>query len=86
MVFVLTAGQRHEQSVFKAVMKQGTIKRQGGGGPKLRPKRVVAEKGYNSGKIRGTYDGEASGSSSLVSVISSVAVRSTSCGSNSATG
>jgi len=53
MVFVLTAGQRHEQSVFKAVMKQGVIKRQGGGRPKLRPKRVVADKGYNSGKVRG---------------------------------
>src|SRR5919112_1842102 len=53
MVFVLTAGQRHEQSIFKAVMKQGGIKRQGGGRPKLRPKRVVADKGYNNGKVRG---------------------------------
>ncbi len=53
MAFVLTSGQRHEQSVFEALMEQGAVKRGGRGRPKLRPKRVVADKGYNSGKIRG---------------------------------
>src|SRR5919202_911632 len=53
MAIVLTSGQRHEQSVFEALMEQGAVKRGGRGRPKLRPKRVVADKGYNSGKIRG---------------------------------
>jgi transposase len=53
MVLVLTAGQRHEQSAFEALMEQGAVKRGGRGRPKLRPKRVVADKGYNSVKIRG---------------------------------
>ncbi len=53
MALVLTAGQRHEQSAFEALMEQGAVKRGGRGRPKLRPKRVVADKGYNSSKIRG---------------------------------
>ncbi len=53
MALVLTPGQRHEQSAFEALMEQGAVKREGRGRPKLRPKRVVADKGYNSGKIRG---------------------------------
>jgi transposase len=52
MALVLTPGQRHDQSVFEALMEQGAVKREGRGRPKLRPKRVVADKGYNSGKIR----------------------------------
>jgi transposase len=53
MALVLTAGQRHEQSAFEALMEQGAVKRGGHGRPKLRPKCVVADKGYNSVKIRG---------------------------------
>ena len=53
MALFLTSGQRHEQSVCEALMEQGAVKRPGRGRPKLRPKRVVADKGYNSGKIRG---------------------------------
>jgi len=53
MVLVLTPGQRHEQSAFEALMEQGAVKRRGRGQPKLRPKRVVADKSYNSVKIRG---------------------------------
>ncbi len=33
-------------------MEQGAIKRVGKGRPKLRPKRVVGDKGYSSGKLR----------------------------------
>lgn len=33
-------------------MEQGDVKRQGPGRPRLRPKRVVGDKGYSSGKIR----------------------------------
>lgn len=53
MALILTSGQRHEQSVFEAVDGAGAVKQGGRGRPKLRPKWVVADKGYNSGKIRG---------------------------------
>ena len=52
MVILLTAGQRHETVAFEALMEQGAVKRPGRGQPRLRPKRVVADKGYSSGKIR----------------------------------
>ena len=52
MVILLTAGQRHEAVVFEALMEQGAVKRPGRGRPRLRPKRIVAAKGYSSGKIR----------------------------------
>jgi transposase len=54
IVFVLTAGQRHEAMVFEVLMEHGSIKRISRGQPKRRPKRVVADKGYSSRKIR-TY-------------------------------
>ncbi len=52
MTLLLTLGQRHEASVFEALMAQGTVKRTGSGRPRLRPRRVVGDKGYSSGKIR----------------------------------
>lgn len=52
LTFVVTPGQRHESVVFEQVMEQGAVKRPGRGRPRLRPKRVVADKGYSSGKIR----------------------------------
>ena len=52
MIILLTAGQRHEAVAFEALMEQGAVKRPGRGRPRLRPKRVVADKGYSSGKIR----------------------------------
>ena len=52
MTFVVTAGQRHERVVFEQVMEQGAVKRCGRGRPRLRPQRVVADKGYSSRKIR----------------------------------
>ncbi len=33
-------------------MEQGAVKRPGRGRPRLRPKRIVGDKGYSSGKIR----------------------------------
>ena len=33
-------------------MEQGAVKRAGRGRPKLRPQRIVGDKGYSSGKIR----------------------------------
>ena len=52
MTIVLTPGERHEATAFEALMEQGAVKRPGRGRPKLRPRRVVGDKGYSSRKIR----------------------------------
>lgn len=46
LVLLITAGQRHEQTAFEALMEQGAVKRRGRGRPRLRPRRVVGDKGY----------------------------------------
>jgi transposase len=52
MTFIVTAGERHEAVVFEPLMEQGAVKRRGRGRPRLRPKRVVGDKGYSNNKIR----------------------------------
>ena len=52
LTFLLTVGERHEAVVFESLMQQGSVKRVGCGRPRLRPRRVVGDKGYSSGKIR----------------------------------
>jgi len=52
ITFLVSAGQRHEQSQFCALMEQGAVKRPGRGRPRLRPARVAGDKGYSSGMIR----------------------------------
>jgi transposase len=52
IAFLITGGQRHEQSVFEALMETGAVKRMGRGRPRIRPRRVVGDKGYSSKKIR----------------------------------
>jgi transposase len=52
MTLLLTPGQRHEASAFAQLMAQGAVKRAGRGRPRLRPRRVVGDKGYSSGAIR----------------------------------
>lgn len=52
MVLLLTAGQRHEQIMFEALMERGAVKRPGRGRPRQRPARVAGDKGYSSRKIR----------------------------------
>jgi transposase len=52
MTIALTPGQRHEATAFEALMQQGAVKRAGRGRPRLRPTRIVADKGYSSRKIR----------------------------------
>lgn len=52
MSIVLTPGQQHEATVFESLMESGAVKRLGRGRPKLRPRRVVGDKGYSSRKIR----------------------------------
>ncbi len=52
MTFVLTAGQRHEAVVFERLMERGLVRR-AAGRSRLRPDRVVGDKGYSSKRIRG---------------------------------
>jgi transposase len=52
IALLITAGQRHEQIVFKTLMEMGAVKRVGQGKPRIRPERVVGDKGYSSRKIR----------------------------------
>ncbi len=52
LVLLLTAGERHDQTVFTALMEHGDIKRSGKGRPRRRPRRVVGDKGYSSRRIR----------------------------------
>ena len=49
---MLTPGERHETTAFEQLMEQGAVKRPGRGRPRLRPKRIVGDKAYRSGKIR----------------------------------
>ena len=52
MTLLLTPGQQHEAGAFEQLMGQGAVKRAGRGRPRLRPRRVVGDKGYSSGRIR----------------------------------
>jgi transposase len=52
ITFVLTPGQRHETVAFERLMEQGAVKRVGSGRPRLKPRRIVGDKGYSSGAIR----------------------------------
>lgn len=52
VALLVTAGERHEQSAFAPLMERGAVKRRGRGRPRLRPKRVVGDKGYSSRTIR----------------------------------
>lgn len=51
LVFILTAGQRHERIVFEALMRPA-VKRPSRAQPKRRPKRLVADKGYSNRRSR----------------------------------
>ena len=57
---VVSAGQRHEAPFLPSLMEQGAVKRPGPGGrpgrgrPRLRPARVVGDKGYSYPSVR-TY-------------------------------
>jgi transposase len=46
MTLVLTPGQQHEATVFETLLEQGAVRRAGRGRPRVRPTRVVGDKGY----------------------------------------
>lgn len=52
MTLVLTPGQRHESTQLPALMEHGAVKRLGRGRPRLRPDRIVGDKGYSFPHIR----------------------------------
>jgi transposase len=52
MTLLLTPGQQHEATVFEPLMEHGAVPRCHGGRPRLRPRRVMGDKGYSSKKIR----------------------------------
>jgi transposase len=52
ITFLLTVGERHESVVFERLMEQGAINRPGRGRPRLRPRRILADKAYSNGRIR----------------------------------
>jgi transposase len=54
MTVVLTPGQRHEATAFERVLEQGAVRRRGRGRPRIRPDRVVGDKGY-TGRVRRAY-------------------------------
>ncbi len=52
MTLILTPGRDHESRVLKPLMERGAVKRRGRGRPRLRPRRVVGDKGYSSRENR----------------------------------
>jgi transposase len=52
MTVVLTPGQRHEATVFERLLEQGAVRRPGRGRPRIRPRRVVGDKGYTGWQRR----------------------------------
>jgi transposase len=46
MSLVLTPGQRHEAKFVEPLISTGAVKRPGRGRPRLRPQRIVGDKGY----------------------------------------
>ncbi|NJL98641.1 MAG: hypothetical protein HC924_07400 [Synechococcaceae cyanobacterium SM2_3_2] len=45
---LLTVGERHNAVMMKLLIEQGAIKRIGRGRPRIRPQRLVADKGYTA--------------------------------------
>jgi transposase len=52
LTLALTPGQQHEATMFETLMEQGAVKRRRRERPRLRPKRVVGDKGYSTRRIR----------------------------------
>jgi transposase len=46
MTLVLTPGQSHEAKAVETLISSGAVQRPRRGRPRLRPKRIVADKGY----------------------------------------
>ena len=58
LAFLLTGGERHESRVFEEMMERGKVGRPGAGRPRLRSKRLAADKAYSSHHIRDWLKGK----------------------------
>ena len=52
LAFILTPGQRNESIFLEQLMETGAVKRLGRGRPRIRPDRLVGDKGYTGRRIR----------------------------------
>lgn len=52
MVCVLSGGERHESRYLDALVTHGQVRRAGRGRPRLRPMRLVADRGYSYPTVR----------------------------------
>jgi hypothetical protein len=55
MTFLLSPGQLMKSIFLEQLMEQGTVKRSGRGRPRIRPLRLVGDKGYTGRRIRRNY-------------------------------
>lgn len=53
ITFVVTPGQQHDLTVAERLCEQGAVRRAGRGRPRMRPRRLVGDKGYSSQRFRG---------------------------------
>ena len=49
---VVTPGQRHDSMALEPLMERGAVRRAGRGRPRLRPRRVVGDKGHSYRRVR----------------------------------
>ncbi|SMB97691.1 Transposase and inactivated derivatives [Deinococcus hopiensis KR-140] len=52
MAFVLSGGERHESKYLQPLMETGAVIRAGRGRPRIRPDRLVGDKGYSYTTVR----------------------------------
>ena len=52
MTLLLTPGQQNEVTMLDPLLRQGAIRRRGPGRPRVRPHRVVGDKGYTGRRHR----------------------------------
>ena len=54
LAFVVSGGERHESRYVDALLTRGHVRRAGRGRPRVRPERVVGDKGYSYPTVRRT--------------------------------
>lgn len=52
MAFVLSGGERHESKYLSSLLETGSVLRPGRGRPRIRPLRLVGDKGYSYPTVR----------------------------------
>lgn len=52
LVFVLSGGERHESLYLSSLLAAGAVRRVGRGRPRVRPDRIVGDKGYSYPTVR----------------------------------